>query len=93
MKLVRWTKPAANDLTHIADYTEDHFGAAQARRAALAIYDAVDSLSTLPMRGRIGRRPDTRELAIPDLPFLVIYRLRGDLVEITRVLHGARRWP
>ena len=36
--LVRWTKPAADDLSHICDYTEERFGAAQALRAALAIY-------------------------------------------------------
>jgi ParE toxin of type II toxin-antitoxin system, parDE len=37
--LVRWTETAANDLTHICDYTEEHFGPAQARRTAIAIYD------------------------------------------------------
>ena len=46
--LVRWTKPAADDLTHISDFTEENFGPAQARRAALAIYEAADSLVTLP---------------------------------------------
>jgi plasmid stabilization system protein ParE len=50
--LVRWTKPAANDLTPISDYTQQHFGPAQARRAALAIHEAADSLITLPSRGR-----------------------------------------
>ena len=32
--LVRWTKPAADDLTLISDYTQEHFGGAQASRAA-----------------------------------------------------------
>ena len=90
---VRWTKPAANDLTHISGYTQEHFGAAQARRTALAIYDAADSLTTLPDRGRPGRKPNTRELAISGLPFVIIYRVRGDAIEITRVLHGAQKWP
>jgi plasmid stabilization system protein ParE len=35
--IVRWTKPAADDLAHICDYTEGRFDAAQTRRAALAI--------------------------------------------------------
>jgi plasmid stabilization system protein ParE len=55
---IRWTKPAVADLTHISDYTEEHFGEAQAHRAALAIYEAADSLITLPLRGRHGRKPD-----------------------------------
>jgi plasmid stabilization system protein ParE len=42
--LVRWTEPAADDLTHICDYTEEHFGAKQARRTAVAVYDSADSL-------------------------------------------------
>jgi plasmid stabilization system protein ParE len=90
--LVRWTKPAADDLTHISDYTQEHFGPAQARRTALAIYEAADSLTTLPSRGRPGRKPNTRELVISGLPFVIIYRIRGDAIEITRVLHGAQKW-
>jgi plasmid stabilization system protein ParE len=35
--LVRWTRPAADDLSHICDYTAERFGAAQARRVADAI--------------------------------------------------------
>ena len=42
--LVRWTKPAADDLSHICDYTEERFGPLQAHRAAETIYSAADSL-------------------------------------------------
>jgi plasmid stabilization system protein ParE len=41
--LVRWTKPAADDLLHICDYTAEHFGASQARRLAEAIYETAAS--------------------------------------------------
>ena len=51
--IVRWTGPAA-DLTHICDHTEKRFGAAQARRAAMAIYDAADALQDMPLSGRPG---------------------------------------
>ena len=91
--LVRWTKPAADDLTYISDYTLEHFGPAQARRAALAIYEAADSRTTIPSRGRPGRKPSGRELVISRLPFVIIYRVRGDAIEITRILHGAQKWP
>jgi plasmid stabilization system protein ParE len=62
--IVRWTKPAVDDLTHICDHTEEQFGAAQARRAALVIYDSVESLKAFPNKGRRGRELDTRELNI-----------------------------
>ncbi|HVO99212.1 MAG TPA: type II toxin-antitoxin system RelE/ParE family toxin [Bryobacteraceae bacterium] len=90
---VRWTAPAASDLTHICDYTERHFGPAQACRTALAIYNSADSLRKLPLKGRQGRRAGTRELSIPKSPFLVIYRIRERVIEVIRVLHGAQKWP
>jgi toxin ParE1/3/4 len=90
---IRWTEPATADLTGICDYIEEQAGAERARRIALAIYEGADSLGRFPQRGRPGRKPGTRELVIPRLPYLVIYRIRGDVVEITRILHGAQRWP
>ena len=91
--IVRWTKPAADDLTNICDYTEDRFGAAQARRAAIAIYDAADFLKDMPHRGRSGRKPGTRELIVSGFPFIVIYRVGKEAVEIVRILHGSQQWP
>jgi toxin ParE1/3/4 len=90
---VRWTTSAVDDFTNICDYTDERFGAAQARRAALGIYDAIDSLTALPHKGRSGRKPNTRELSIPKLPFVVIYRIREGVIEINRILHGAQKWP
>jgi plasmid stabilization system protein ParE len=91
--LIRWTQPAADDITRICDYTQEHFSPAQARRVALVIYETVESLSTHPNRGRSGRKANTRELVLPGLPFLIVYRTRRDGVEIMRILHGAQQWP
>jgi toxin ParE1/3/4 len=90
---VRWTQPSIDDFTHICDHTEDRFGAARARNTALAIYESVDSLRTMPNKGRPGRRPKTRELDIQRLPFVAIYRVRASVIEIIRVLHAAQKWP
>jgi len=43
--------------------------------------------------GRTGQKKGTREMVIPGLPFLAVYRVRDELVEIIRILHGAQRWP
>jgi len=56
---------------------------------ALAIYQGVSSLAHFPHRGRSGRKPNTRELVFAGLPFLAIYRIRQNLIEINRILHGA----
>jgi toxin ParE1/3/4 len=43
--------------------------------------------------GRIGRVPGTRELIVGGTPWIIVYRVRADAVEIIRVLHGAQKWP
>ena len=90
---IRWTEPAAGDLTGICDYVNKHDGQEAARRVALRIYEGIGSLTQFPRRGRLGRKPNTRELVISGTPFLVVYRIREDVIEISRILHGAQRWP
>lgn len=90
---VRWTKLAVDDFTHICDYTAEHFGPAQGRRTALAIYDSLEALGPFPYKGRPGRKPDTRELDIPKSPFVAIYRVREGVIEIARILHSGQKWP
>jgi plasmid stabilization system protein ParE len=90
---IRWTQPAVRDLTQICDYIEEHDGPARARSVALTIYQTVESLEVFPRRGRLGRKPNTREVVVSKVPYLGIYRLRDDVVEILRILHGAQRWP
>jgi plasmid stabilization system protein ParE len=90
---IRWTDPATHDLTHICDDIAEHDAPAAARRVALAIFQGVDSLSQFPQRGRPGRKLKTRELVFPDLPLLAVYRIREDVIEIIRILHGAQDWP
>jgi toxin ParE1/3/4 len=89
---VRWTEPAVPDLTHICDYIEEHNSSATARRLALSIYERASALVEFPERGRQGRKSGTRELIFTGLPYLAVYRIRGDAVEILPILHGAQDW-
>jgi plasmid stabilization system protein ParE len=27
------------------------------------------------------------------LPYIVVYRIKADVIEILRILHGAQKWP
>lgn len=90
---IQWTGPATQDLVAICDYTEQRLGRAQARQTALRISARVASLEQFPHLGRPGRKRDTRELILSGLPFLAVYRVREDVVEVVRILHGAQRWP
>jgi plasmid stabilization system protein ParE len=90
---IRWTVPAVRDLTEICDYIDQHDGALKSRSVALAIYEGISTLAQFPYLGRPGRKPNTRELVFSGLPFLAVYRVRADAIEINRILHGSRQWP
>jgi plasmid stabilization system protein ParE len=66
------------------------------RNAALVaarILHAVDLLQTQPEMGRPGRIAGSRELVVPDTPFIIPYRIRNRCLELIAVFHGRRRWP
>jgi toxin ParE1/3/4 len=89
---LRWTEEAAADLEAIADYLFEQTPA-HARRIVLEIYSAPNILTSFPLRGRIGRKPGTRELLLPSLPYLLIYTVSDNIIHVVRILHGAQRWP
>jgi toxin ParE1/3/4 len=91
MKL-RWSPEAAADLTRIAQYIRKENTSA-ALRVARRIYQGAASLTDFPLRGRPGRIAGTRELVISPLPYVLVYRIKDNFVEIARVLHGAQQWP
>ena len=86
---VRWSPEAAADLELIVRYIQKDNPAA-ARDVAMTIYDGASSLKTLPNRGRLGRRRGSRELVFPPLPYILVYRVKGGFVEVSRVYHGAQ---
>ena len=89
---LRWSPDAADDLEaivlHIREASPD-----TARRIALELYAGIGRLTEYPQMGRPGRVAGTRELALPGMPWLAIYRVSGEVIEIVRVLHGRQRWP
>ena len=66
---------------------------AAARRIIERIRTAVTRLAASPAIGRPGRVADTRELIIPRTTYIFPYRVKGDVVQIITILHGAQRWP
>ncbi len=89
---VRWTSDAADDLERISDYIAADRPEA-ARRVAFHIVRTVDGLETFPNRGRPGRVEGTRELVLAPLPFIAVYEVHSNEVQVLRLLHGAQEWP
>jgi toxin ParE1/3/4 len=88
---LRWSPAAAEDLFRIIEYIRQE-NAPAAQRIAKTIYESAGSLKSFPNKGRTGRVEGTRELPLPPLPFVVVYRVRRDMVEIANVIHGAQKW-
>jgi plasmid stabilization system protein ParE len=34
-----------------------------------------------------------RELAFTPLPYIVVYQIKSDVIEISRIFHSAQDWP
>jgi toxin ParE1/3/4 len=89
---VRWSPEAAEDLVQIGRRIEQDKPEA-ARDVLLSIYRGITSLEVFPGRGRSGKVEGTKELVIASLPYIVVYRLAKNRIEIVRVYHGAQDWP
>jgi toxin ParE1/3/4 len=89
---IKWLRTALRNLDRHASYiAKDNPDAA--RRAVERVRAAVSQLSQYPSIGRTGRVSGTRELVVGGTPWVIVYRLRANAVEIIRVLHGAQEWP
>jgi toxin ParE1/3/4 len=89
---LRWTPAAAADLEQIANYLFEKTPE-NAERIVRTIYNKASQLTTFPSRGRPGKKAGTRELALPALPYIIVYRATPKFVYIARILHGAQKWP
>jgi toxin ParE1/3/4 len=53
----------------------------------MQIRTTVLRLCEFPESGRVGDVAGTRELVVSGIPYIVVYRVIGDSVEILRVFH------
>ena len=83
------TTPAARDLADIVDFIAPDDPSA-AERVYRAIVAAARRLLDFPGMGRVGRLPDTRELSVISLPYVIVYAAASETVTILAVFHGAR---
>ncbi len=90
MAVIRWSSEAAADLQAIHDFIASD-SARYARAVCAGIVEAVDQLADFPQSG--ARRARVCERHLRELirdSYRIVYRLRGDVVEVVTVYHGAR---
>jgi addiction module RelE/StbE family toxin len=91
MKIV-WSRRAVRHLEHLRDYIARDSEQAAAL-VANRILKTVNLLKDRPGMGRPGRVLGTRELVIPDTPYIIPYRVKGERLELIAVFHGRQKWP
>jgi len=89
---IRWLKKALRNLEQAHEYISRDNPEAAARTIT-RIQSTASQLTDYPLMGRVGRVENTREFVISQTPYILIYRVKGNAVEILRVLHSAMRYP
>ncbi len=90
--IVRFSTAARADIQSIYDYIAKD-NPRIAARVIGTIEQSTMRLTMFPLSGRSGSVETTRELVIPRLPYIAVYRLISDTVEIIAVFHAAQDKP
>ncbi len=91
MSRITWTPQAIEDVESIKTYIardSEHYAALVVQR----IVEAVDRLERFPESGRIV--PEFHDQSLREViwgSYRIVYRARGELVEVLTVFHGARQ--
>jgi len=90
----RFTPSATRHLAAIAQYLTERNPDA-ARRVGERIREVIELLADFPEIGHLGTLNSTREIVIPGLPYIVVYRSEPerDALVILGVYHGAQLRP
>ena len=85
--------PRANrDIVNIRSYISTE-SPKEAEAVTARLVASLKLITTRPEIGRPSLDPRIREWSVPGLPYLIPYRVRGDVVEILRVFHTSQQRP
>lgn len=89
---VHYRRSAIADLTAIKSHI-----AIESSDAAMAVVrdirETVERLALFPRSARRGSVAGTYELVVPGLPYIVVYTIEEDGIDIRAVFHAAQRRP
>jgi toxin ParE1/3/4 len=89
---IRWTELAEEQFENVFEHIAlDNVDAAV--RTVQRIDEAIDRAAKMPYSGRTGQEAGTRELVVPGTPYIVVYRILEDAIQILSVWHGAQSRP
>ena len=77
----------------IKEYIEKDNPTAAVDLTKKIVLKLVEQLTKFQNIGKAGRVPGTRELVIPNTPYIAVYWVKSGSIEIIRVLHTSMKWP
>ena len=89
---IRFTRNAYADVDAIYDYIAAD-NPAMAQKILNKIENMIDYLADHPQLGRIGKVIGTRELIVPDTPYIIAYKIDQQVIDILAIIHSKTRWP
>ena len=91
MPALNWTAPALADLRAIDHWLEENASPEIALRTLATIRFRAGFLENFPHAGRpLGE--SMRALRVRDTPYLLLYRLLGEQLDVLRIRHEREDW-
>lgn len=87
-KRVHWRARALADLRELHDWLRE-LERGEPKKTIGRIRAAAESLKRLGDIGRPSIEPGVRELSVRNAPYVIVYRMTGDTVDILAVYHTA----
>ena len=89
---IRYTRLAVSDLTQAYDYIETD-SPQNAREVIGRIEKSIETIASYPLLGKQGRVAETRGFFATGTPYIIIYRIKEDSLQILSILHTSRKYP
>jgi len=87
---IRWLAQARLEFRRAAENFDNASAANDFERLITA---TAGQLQTFPEAGRAGRVDGTREAVLVHFPYIIVYRIKEDEVQILNIQHTSRQWP
>ena len=91
-KPLDWSNRALAEVVRIVDFYVTEASDLIAEEAFASIQRAAKAIQSNPLHYREGKKQGTREYIVRRFPYVIIYRVRTDRIQIARVLHQAMRY-
>ncbi len=88
--LIKWAVSAQEDLRSILQYFINEQDEETGQELVNGLFGSTTRLENFPLSGKPGEIHDTRELILPKLSYILVYKVNNATVEIIRVIHTSK---